>query len=608
VEDYYTEIIDSGKGKPLPYDIKFADYHQLYTTGNPYEWSTRTRIAAPSALIYSRMKYRLNDGCEGIPMEFASDDHWHWLYLREDVTLIPTEEDGQKIEIYYRRGSLEIEIRKIANTICYHNGDNVLFYPKNEEQPEQLPLLLGRDGITGIALYRDDAKQPLNDKDVTLEYRQGGKYFEEWTSSNNPSIGKIQVRVSLSNNDTYGNTKSYFYLPKADCIRRNLRKHQITFTVASDVHISVLQNNGEADIPVNGNSPRVYDDSSPSTKDIIPVKIGTKAEYAIVEVYRARKCRELYANGRLMETKEDNMFDDTFTIPEILLRDKFEIRTIDENGVKRIQYSTNDFAHKMPFPKHTHCYYDEQYRSFSWNIFSDGSPIESEDTNRRLEAEGDIIFQSLIDCTPNHYMEPIYSKKNSNMLKNKDYKYKFGTIINCFKIASEHGIYYLDFLPLQSLLNLRPDKRSANMIDFFKAYCECKNWILIEDDYKNLHRFAHECKFDWMLLKYTNWRHLFPATKRCVVDKLFRTSPFVRTDVDRAYINKVIELYWAKLHGVRNVRNGDNSDRKFMYHILTTDLLTLTDDERIAELHEIYSDRNICLDVYNFINNNLLNR
>ena len=40
----------------------------------------------------------------------------------------------------------------------------------------------------------------------------------------------------------------------------------------------------------------------------------------------------------------------------------------------------------------------------------------------------------------------------------------------------------------------------------FGKYCKRKNYILNDEDYKNLHRFAHEFCFEWILLSRKKWK------------------------------------------------------------------------------------------------------
>ena len=67
-------------------------------------------------------------------------------------------------------------------------------------------------------------------------------------------------------------------------------------------------------------------------RDWLTFCVGSKTDYAAINIFRARSCKELYFGD--IRFKLGNL-NEPSKIP-FLLREKFRIRTIDQEGVKNI--------------------------------------------------------------------------------------------------------------------------------------------------------------------------------------------------------------------------------------------------------------------------------
>lgn len=654
-------IDDTERKNGIPIHVFSTEmYFHLFATGNPYEWSTETDNKAQSALLYFPKKYMLDNNKVDTYVKKFGDDSWNWIYLQENATLTEIE-TGNEVEILIQKGHLVIELKNdFDNTIQWANSQKKqVLYRKtisDEIIEEYLPLLVEKSSINRIILYpfekgEQTKRYTITDQAIQIEYKQERNSYIKWDKDKDkqPHFGKVQIRVSDGNHSTI---VSCFYLPNKDIIKRDIEKNEI---ICNTKGYSVFAPNKECEYEeLNPDNKGKYIYSDDNTylphKDVIPIRIGKEDDYIELNVYRARKCREIYLGNNLIKTYNDA--DEIVEIP-VILHKNFEIRTIDENGVTRADsYKRRWFNHffnlqgtlprdnyfteadsDIKFYLYTNRIKEEggfvdigkngydQYKFFYWKISKYSEPIqlktEYNSATETLkvplehleEVSGSIIFQSLKDCTPRHYLKPWYFGQTK--YNNIDIQ------IKCFEIACEHQIYFSQFYPLRGL---RDSADSAdNMINFFKAYCTQKK-KLEDSDYRNLHKLAHELLFDWILLPHASWKRTFSTThkeQRHFVNKLFSTTPFVKSDSDRAYLKKIIDCYWT-IKSTVSFRYQDSwgfNRSKTEANIFTqcmrdrrgnqgSDVKMYGEDyERsIKVLETIYATQNLCYHVYQFIN------
>lgn len=169
-----------------------------------------------------------------------------------------------------------------------------------------------------------------------------------------------------------------------------------------------------------------------------------------------------------------------------------------------------------------------------------------------------VVFQSLRDYSPNLYFRPFYE---SVMWNNYVQRYDNATIdylINCYRIAVEHNVYFCIFPALRNL-----QKRHV-FTDFIRAYILGVNYHLTKDDNKNLIRLAKELAMDWF---FVSRRELFArldddSKKKMLkcMKELLLCSPIERRE--HAYSKIFIDRF-LKSNRPFNVRDG-KLPRKFL--------------------------------------------
>lgn len=584
------------------------------------------------------------------------DDSWNWIYLQENATLTEIE-TGNEVEILIQKGHLVIELKNdFDNTIQWANSQKKqVLYRKtisDEIIEEYLPLLVEKSSINRIILYpfekgEQTKRYTITDQAIQIEYKQERNSYIKWDKDKDkqPHFGKVQIRVSDGNHQTI---VSYFYLPNKDIIKRDIEK-----IICNTNGYSVFAPNKECEyeeLNPDNMGKCIYSDDNTYLphKDVIPIRIGKEDDYIELNVYRARKCREIYLGNNLIKTYNDA--EEIVEIP-VILHKNFEIRTIDENGVTRADsYKRRWFNHffnlqgNLPNDNYFidtdsdikfYLYTDrtkeenrgfvdigktgyDQYKFFYWKISKDSEPIQleteydskTETLKVPLERLGkdSIIFQSLKGCTPRHYLKPWYPTEEVWCAFIGRFNNNTEIQIKCFEIASEHQVYFSQFYPLRGLRD-----SADNMINFFKAYCTKKN-NLEDSDYRNLHKLAHELLFDWILLPHAKWKDIFRINEgqRHFVNKLFSTSPFVKSDADKAYMRRIAEEYW-KLPAPKRGNIWDFNRNETGFNLFTqcmrdrrgnqgSDVKMYGEDyERSIKVLEIlYSTPNLCKQVYDF--------
>lgn len=169
-----------------------------------------------------------------------------------------------------------------------------------------------------------------------------------------------------------------------------------------------------------------------------------------------------------------------------------------------------------------------------------------------------VVFQSLRDNSPNLYFKPFYE---SVMWNNYVQRYDNATIdylINCYRIAVEHNVYFCIFPALRNL-----QKRHV-FTDFIRAYILGMNYHITKDDNKNLIRLAKELAMDWF---FVSRRELFAGLDddskkkmlKCMKELLL-CSPIERRE--HAYSKIFIDRF-LKSNRPFNVRDG-RLPRKFL--------------------------------------------
>ena len=627
-----------------PYILKkftVDGYFRLFKTNNPYEWSSLTDNKAHSVLLFNPSRYYLRHFEDST--EVINIGSWLLHYLYNDAQLEDIQ-TGEILDFKTKKGILCVEFKKLPNIIQYNKENEISysFYHDEQISSESMPLMLGKDGISKVVFYPFEKGEspktyvPEKNRNIVIKFKQDSykyKNFEE----DRPHTGIISLCVSDGNHSV---VKKCFYISNPSFVKRDLENSRFVF-ILSDAEVFQAE---DEKLEFNKESDRIVfleqKDYLPHL-DYLTFRVGAKNDYANINVYRARECRELYfLDHRFTEFGNPNK---NTKIP-FILREKFRIRTIDSDGVKNVNCprdiwmnpdvnlqnininpnytsenyktdSNNGIAYYQYLPKGTtigHYMVSPRvffkYKFFHWDMLGNSAPVpvktEYNPDNKELVVKCDkledscIVFQSLRDEQPYNYVRPLLPNGSWSLKINRIYKTE--AILNCIEVASEHKVYFAMFYPIRNMVTKQKD-----LFTIFEKICERKSYTLKTDDYQNLHRFAHEFCFEWILLSRNNWKRLYRNERLSkIIEELFRTTPFVRKEKD--YIERVLELYFGELN--MEFRRDNNTAAGVVMQCVRSkrgDKQFFVDDDypiRIERLESIYQDTSICYHLYQKLN------
>jgi hypothetical protein len=612
-------------------EIKCKKYFQLFETDTPYKWADRTDRTANVSLLYFSPEYRLSDDKFGTT----------WKWIRQECDLSLCGKEGTET-VQYRQGKLEIVLDKLPKNLTpVDTSAGVDYWEKNEDgdmENSKLPLLLGCNGFKVSYCKPDDEKTVDVDVSACKYKKENDKEYNSFDEKKPPETGKLNLRVS------YGGIErkmEVFFIPNDSkpLLKRNCSKKRLESPLgemkAGDPSGTFVSFEKE------GQEYFYSDVKYPHETDEVPVRIGGDSKYVELKIYRAMNIeKEVY-----IQRKNDLIKLDNITEIPFILRDKVEVRFINEKeGVERKNCDENKFVDFQKDPRNNYAplYEDAELKIYAFHkpkstkyeetcapeetsqyvfyyadlfhpekepkmitaSYDEENDVLSLPTKYKKLDSGTIIFQSLKDVVPARYLCPMYPNGNWDFLTNKGYKYQQKDVRNnCFEIASQHHVCFHQFYPLVHL-----SKYINNMFEFLNDYFEKE---LTEEDYASLHRFANEFLFDWMLLPLKNWQNLKKKNEK-KIDKLFMTSPFVRTETDKNYMKDVLNKYWNLKE--ENLRlSGKETEKDFIKCIRAgkgkTNSLSLlpynqnNTDEIIDMLQKIHADHKFCMDLYTGLNN-----
>lgn len=565
------------------YTIAVRNHYQIYQTENSYCWSTNKNIMACSALLYNTTKYKIVESPIK-PIELILPDEnrkgWCWVIIIDNI-IIEEVTTGKEYNFSKQRGKLGV-IFKEDNSIK-QNIVEYTYCDEDENKVLSVPIMYGINGINSVKLYPfepDKKPESFKIKDCIIEYKQEVGKYDKLNKEHQPDCGLTNIRVQKG--DLRLETICYF-IPLDDdrsLVVRDLKKREIRFRV-DDVQIWSEGPNGDFKLMKEKKFDDTQYDNRP--EDCIPFRIGTDESYITIEVFRAKDCREIYYNGQLLKQSGS---DKAREVP-MILKDKFKIRTINGNGVswdsleehklldfhfinndgtyKTISEAGNDSGTLVYLYKDKHKWdrplnilkispdHVSQYDFYFWAIEESHDPIklsyEYDADNKELKlpdlfysgSKAGMIFQSLKgDVYPPNYSQPYYSSWSRLLNRN------FTESINmkCLELAAEHHIYFSQFPPLYKLVE--SVDAAKQLIALALEYME-----EMENSGRNaahdLHRFADEFLFDWMLLPVQLWKAACRDSekKRKNAEKLFRYKPHVNSAGERSYLNMIIQKYWS---------------------------------------------------------------
>lgn len=608
---------------------------QVYKTSTPFQWSTKKKSLAATAVIYDPSYLNAVDLTMPIRTKIFEENgrEWNWVVLSEELQLADEQKNVYSYVPY--NNTLELSFRLLPDTLRYVNFRDIKVYMRGKDEDEIVYMPFLWDGGLSVSYtpFNSDKSSKVRPSEYEIFYRRyGDSEFLPFTSKDKPKAGVIQIKVRYKEITA---SKLVYYVPSDFPINRLLDNN--TITISHHFHGVYVPNDdtNEAYVNFEADSDGVYryTDSLKNGyaryKDTIPFIIGDlNGECAEFNVYRAVKSSELYIKG---ETEPILTYEgDRLVIIPQLLRYNFSVREINESGVKhttcsnlnedsRIHYylfndrNSSNATERYEIQLETT---PEQYRFYFWSTKKSENPVQVPqrfDEYRKvlildlgmLEAnENGIVFQSIKgNLRPRHYFKPIRGDKFIHGHRMDEVK--------CFDIASEHGLPYQTF---DCLTKLFTDDIQHNLKIFLMKVINSREWHLSYEDCSSLHRFAEEFGFDWIMMSRSNiWgamrrdindRSLGKSSSvaRNAINTLFRTNPNIHKN-DKDFAERLLRIYWELPYfGEWDFRRSERIENKLAQCIRNKNsdysIFKMSSSKRETELKDFHKSKRLYEDTY----------
>lgn len=656
-EEVHINLIADGESYPICKPMSFDGSCQFYKTSSPYEWSSRVDHSAYSGVLFDPVRYSLADkSIETEEKTFAEGCKMlEWVRLSEEIEL--TDNSGGTVRYAPHNDILELSFKQIQNDVKYVNFRDIVYTQQADDEfvRSSIPLLKENGLVVRYTAFGKKQAETIPPRDYRILFKQGDSFnFKEWNSADKPLQGLVKLRVIYSKKNA-SVTKLVYYLPSVKPVERLPYYNKIVF---GRELTSIFYPGPDGYEPVAKNDdgyPEYLDnliDGYMPQEDTIPFVIGNPdKDFATINVYRSHFCKELYLKNEGSPLKSYDKSWKPIDIP-IILRNNFEVRTIDAQGVERKVcgkeiYMKYDFNVSHPADSSSNFYSDTlngfryyvmanlhvpgslgtiqletspaQYKFYYWSMLAGENPVllhqtfdeETKllriDTGALEKNRSGIIFQSLKGVTPRHYIRPLYGE--DSIIRSN------GIRVKCFDVASEHEIPFIVFPCLKDIFEkLDP---CTFLAGFWVELMRARGWNLKNQDFRSLHRFANEFLFDWIMIPRRLWiKHMFkdyadPSISmknpvcRDVLSRLFRTSPNIHKD-DREYLERIIDTYWnLPPYNEWKFRRSQKPENLLMqcirgctqdYYCFSNDL-----DDRIEKMRTLHNSGNLYEGIYNMM-------
>ena len=473
---------EDGTELPIPVQEESIDFDtmQLYRLeAGEDEWTSRVINQNETALLFSK-KWIIADGSvdqlferkafynkitgEGLPVS--------WCYIHSSVTI---ENIDDSRTYYNRQGYDHIVARLYNDTIGYNADGKVLLHSSDDEDsPETITpisLIFGKQDI--IAYHtetRDGEDDTCEETEIQLyEFKKKNNYTP-WTETDTPECGYVDLRLTIKGKQTLFKA---FYLPKP--IERDLEANSIHYYSTKEACVY----NDKADIE-NSISKRIVQ------KPTVQLNIGSQTCYVAVPVFRPVKLKEIIFDGKILDYVKDGAYE----LPYIL-HNHIVLHSYGENGYKEYDCALLTGVHKLIKEKRPNNPNAAWASSAAWekgdlykasDIDVDAPDFLMVKMGERMQKELNkeefyfwdydqdhplvkmprrgvtapedwgLVFQSNKRNKTGKNFYPLYNEEDDDIFDDDgEDHFENVSIIQCFKIAIEHELYFFTLTPLKNL-------------------------------------------------------------------------------------------------------------------------------------------------------------
>lgn len=568
---YNTELLQPSEGEIITAFELGNKYIEVYATNDGSGWTTLREFKKNTkAVLFPSDVYDIKGNTSTIQNKVIGDSAWSLCEILEVVQLI--DKGSRKIYNLYQEGEISVRVTPRTDIIKYCDTSRSLIKCLINGQEEYYSLMMGIPTGKSIKIYPSKSREnnfalKFKDSNVKAEYTQNR---QRCTLSENDTFGIISLDLCVKSNDVVYNYKNKYYFIPANCIQRDVLNNKIIFNNLSGRKVCrVLPDDTEITLETNY---YVDDGSIFQFDDTIKFRIyDTDTDYIEVDIYRPILFRELNLNGNVIKRYNDTIQGEQKISLPYILRNKFSLRIFDKEGVNYITNFRNIRWFNLGQPQYTSHGCDEfdiylyanrqvkgekigtldigskgidQYKFYYWDVSNETKPclIETSYDNEKQRLiipteclkKGGMIFQSLNECCPRHYVTPIYAETPWTLLTNGVYSDKI--IYKCFKTAVDHKVPFTQFYPLhRAVINTKILRALYNNFMSDKNLCNTEG-------YAQLHRFANEFCFEWILLPKSFWRNV---DKQQAIEFL-QHSCFIQKSADRQLLRRLVCIYLNK--------------------------------------------------------------
>ena len=473
---------EDGTELPVPVQEEFVDFDtmQLYRLeAGEDDWTSRVSNQKETALLFSD-KWIIAEGSVEQLFErktfynrkIGEGESISWCYIHASVTI---ENETDKRTYYNRQGYDHIMARLYNDTIDYNADGKVLLHSSDDEDsPETvtpISLIFGKqDIIVFHTETKDDEDDTCEKTEIELyEFKRNGKYLP-WTEIESPHYGYVELRLTVKGKQLFF---SVFYLPKP--IERDLEANTIYYYYNTEA----LVYEDKIDIQDAIDRRQVLEPT-------VLLNIGTKASFVSVPVYRPLKLREIIYDNRIFDYVKDGAYE----LPYIL-HNHIVLHSYGENGYKEYNCAFLTGVHKLIKEKRPNNPNAAWASSAAWEkgdtykasdidvnapnflMVKIGERLQKElnkeefyfwdyDQNhplvkmprRGVTAPDDwgVVFQSNKRNRTGKNFYPLYNEEDDDIFDDdSEDHFENVSIIQCFKIAIEHELYFFTLTPLKNL-------------------------------------------------------------------------------------------------------------------------------------------------------------
>ncbi|MEE0991225.1 MAG: hypothetical protein UIC45_07895 [Paludibacteraceae bacterium] len=499
---------------------KFAkgqSYIELYSNGLS-GWSTKKNKQSNKAILFPLGEYNVDERCNP-RTKTINGETWVLCNVIDELILIDNENRKHSV---FKEVFISTELPHY-NFLKYETNDSIVKVIDSNGNEVEANIIFGIPDKLSVWASINNKK----DRKIK-EYKFGKSGIEvsfidsskkSILSKNNlPGIGTFNL-ISSIDGFKGEDKKICFFLPES-FIKRDLKNKRIIFpNVIGIKSISYRCPNDERENILNKNNGKfIYEDKEEELSyEYITFNIKTdNNEKVLLNVFRPLKCRCLFYDNQ-QECYSD--IEETINIP-YALKDRFSMSVFGEEGVE--EYTFTDYRldgrESIKIPKINTCLY--KY-------------IDKNSESIYICNLNEMKFHSLKNTFSRHYY------KIDNIWSNN---YNIKETIKYFKISSLHNIPFSQFRPLSDLVNDSKNNYN-NLINISKLFLKpiAEDYEDLEEKiYLDLHRFANEFGFEWILMPKALWRTC--GVKKDFLLKLLETSPFAKSSYSKEILKDISKL------------------------------------------------------------------